>query len=56
MGDKFRDPIAVEQACPCTDEDYEWYVGQLDVSTAILMFLQRLQLRSRWIKMCPCRT
>ena len=26
VGHKFEDPIEHEQNCPCTDEDYEWYV------------------------------
>jgi hypothetical protein len=24
VGDKFKDPVATEEDCPCTDEDYEW--------------------------------
>lgn len=26
VGNKFVDPVEREEDCPCTDEDYEWYV------------------------------
>ena len=33
VGDKFHDPVAQEQPCPCTDEDYEWYACALTPTT-----------------------
>ena len=26
VGNKFIDPVENEEDCPCTDDDYEWYV------------------------------
>lgn len=26
VAEKFKDPVGREDNCPCTDEDYEWYV------------------------------
>ena len=25
VGEKYKDPEPVEENCPCTDDDYEWY-------------------------------
>ena len=25
IGEKYKDPEPIEENCPCTDEDYEWY-------------------------------
>jgi hypothetical protein len=25
VGEKYKDPEPIEENCPCTDEDYEWY-------------------------------
>ena len=26
IGKKYMDPVQHEDNCPCTEEDYEWYV------------------------------
>lgn len=53
--DKFKDPVGVEEDCPCSDEDYEWCVSSPPrlFARADDPCAQRLQLCPRWRRVHP---